>query len=210
MLSTLGMDLYFPKEAPQGFSSFIVAFEFIRSPADLETCINQLTLNEIHKLDIGNYIDFVFIFFYGLFLFYFFRKARILFDLKWLKSGQILTILIILFDLLENMMLLKITSVIEISTDETVLMPLIRVLHFSTTLKWFTLALVFFMISVLLFQKSRELKTLAITFTIPIIIAFVGNMQHPLVITIFTGAVFVSFLILIAFCLFFRNKNEMT
>ena len=54
------MEIFFPKLHHEEYHSFITAFEFARTPADLHTLFNGFTDETFRNVDIGNYIDFGF------------------------------------------------------------------------------------------------------------------------------------------------------
>ncbi len=64
------MEFYFPKVNPEGFQSFIVAFEFVKTPDQIHQFLNNLDANDLRNINIGNYIDFGFMIADSLFLFF--------------------------------------------------------------------------------------------------------------------------------------------
>jgi len=148
------MDNYFPKTAPAGFQSFIIAFEFAQTPADIFLLFKNISPQTIINIDLGNYFDFGFMLTYSIFLGLMFRKATLIFKKKWLLIGIPLTIIILGSDVVENIFLLEITKIYSLHINELVLLPLLQKLHFITWLKWGTLSLAFLLFAVELFKRS--------------------------------------------------------
>ena len=84
---------YFPLKTPEGYQSFIVAFEFAQTIQDINVLFSSLSEIEIQKIDIGNYIDFGFMLTYSLFLISLFKKASKEFNKKWLAAGILLAVI---------------------------------------------------------------------------------------------------------------------
>lgn len=208
VLIMLGMDYYFPKSAPEGYKSFIIAFEFARTPADLHTVLQPYYPGDIKNIDTGNYLDFGFMLVYSALLAFFFRKASVVFNIKWLLAGVLLSIIILMTDGVENVYLLKITRIYQPDIQENHLTSLLKTLQIITSVKWFGLAVVFSMVSVILFKRKWFMKMVAIGSILPMGIAIGGNMQSPAAISAFTNSVFLAFGILILFMLAFREKKS--
>lgn len=205
LLFIVGMDYYFPKTAPGGFKSFIVAFEFAKTPEDIHVLLDSLSVTEIKNTETGNYIDFGFMLFYSVFLSLFFHQATSVFNKKWAFLGIPLSIVVFFSDLFENVILLKITNVYLAALQDSVYLPLLKGLHIITSLKWFGLAAAFFMVSILLFRKGWLSKFAAISAILPLGIAIGGNMQSPNGITVFTNSIFLAFGVLILYSFIFRK-----
>jgi hypothetical protein len=202
----VGMDHYFPKNAPAGYKSFIVAFEFARTPEDVHALLDSLSVTEIINTETGNYIDFGFMLFYSVFLSLFFLQASSVFNKKWAFLGIPLSIVVFFADLFENVILLKITKAYLAALQDSVFLPLLKGLHLITSIKWFGLAAAFFMVSILLFRKGWLSKFAAISAILPLGIAIGGNMQSPNGITLFTNSIFLAFGVLILYSFIFRKS----
>ncbi|HKL33103.1 MAG TPA: hypothetical protein VJ919_11240, partial [Tangfeifania sp.] len=68
VLLTILMENYFPEFKSEGYSNFIVAFEFADSLKDLNLLLGSLAPVDIERIDTGNYIDFGFMVAYCFFL----------------------------------------------------------------------------------------------------------------------------------------------
>ena len=117
---------YFPKKTPEGFQSFIVAFEFAQSIQDLNVLFSGLSAEEIQKIDIGNYFDFGFMLTYSIFLISLFRKASKEFKRKWLITGILFSVIALFSDFFENLILLEITKVYSTNLNESLFLPLLN------------------------------------------------------------------------------------
>ena len=211
VICIVAMNVFFPKESPDNYSSFITAFEFVKTPENVTTLFSLLEPTEdatadslsvaekIAGLNIGNYIDFFFMVIYTLFLFLFFKKAAPHYNLKWLKFGMPLAILALLSDIGENVFLIKIAnaypSTVEMSDN-------LSVLPFFVWTKWLALAIVCALGAIaFLLGKKLITKLLAFVLIIPIILGIMALLtQSDLMIDGFTVSIFVSIGILVLSC----------
>ncbi len=130
------MVFVFPMKAdlPQGFKTPIIAFEFAKNEADLSYLSGQGEVEKANreKMDAGHQWDLLFPFAYGGFI------ALLLFQLvlrghpiAWL--GLPIAILIIPFDINENLTLLSITDALSNAGSVEVLLSRLQI---ATWLKW--------------------------------------------------------------------------
>jgi len=138
------MRMYFPPGEFQGYSSFIVAFEFARCIQDVFNLLQTFSAEDIGKIDIGNYLDFGFMISYSLLLGYLFVKSAKIFKKRWLIIGIPLAIIIFIGDLFENIILLRITHIYVANLDESEIVQLVDKLQIITWVKWGSLAFAFF------------------------------------------------------------------
>ncbi|MCA1759343.1 MAG: hypothetical protein LC658_06205, partial [Bacteroidales bacterium] len=54
LILALSMEFYFPSDAPEGYKSFIVAFEFARTPEEIQTLFSGLSPETIKNIDKAN------------------------------------------------------------------------------------------------------------------------------------------------------------
>ena len=211
VICMVAMNVFFPKESPENYSSFIVAFEFVKTPENVTTLFSLLEPTEdaieeslsidekIAGLNIGNYIDFFFMVIYSFFLFLFFKKAAPHYDLKWLKLGMPLAVLALLSDMGENIFLIKIAnaypSIVEMSNN-------LSVLPFFVWTKWIALAFACALGSIaFLLGKKLITKLLAFVLIIPIILGTMALLtQADLMIDGFAMSIFISIGILVLSC----------
>ena len=208
LLFTLLMGQFFPKEAPEGFSSFIIAFEFAQTPADLEQLLGNLSAKAIHKIDVGNYLDFGFMLTYTTLLilsFLNFSKER---NKKWLKLGVIPAIIVLLGDFTENIFLLRLTdNYLSAAPDEIVLLNLTR-LHISTWIKWGSLSVCFALIASLFFNMKWYNKVTGIVFLLPLLLLMTMMDHRPYMLSFYTNSIFLCFILLTVYLFVFRKEHK--
>lgn len=200
------MRLYFPKIAPEGFQSFIAAFEFAKTPEQIHILFNGFTATDFRNADIGNYLDFGFMLIYSLFLFQFFKIATKYFGKKWLVAGIPLTIVVLFADISENICLLQITSIYTPEINATELLPLLQMLHIITWIKWGGLAIIFALFSIKLMGKNILSSIESIVFIGPAILSFWAITNDPVGISNFVLSVNLAFFLLILYSFRFKAK----
>lgn len=210
LIGIVAMNVFFPKESPDDYSSFIIAFEFVKTPAETlqlfellnptPESINSLSIQEkIVGLNIGNYLDFLFMACYSLFLFLFFKKAAPHYNLKWLKFGMPLAILALLTDVGENICLINIANAYP---SELEMQPFLNILPFFVWTKWLALAVALALASIaFLMGKKLITKLLAFVLIIPILLGIMSLItQSSLMIDGFTASIFIGIGIMVASC----------
>lgn len=199
------MGLYFPKTAPEEFKSFILAFEFAQTPEQIFTLLNDLPVEKLQDIDKGNYIDFALMLCYSTFLFTFFRKASIVFQKKWLKVGMLISVLALIADFLENIVLLQITRHFLAGEPLAALAPALQQLAIFTWFKWIALAVIFSIFAFGKFGKQAFTDIEGLIFLIPVCLipyAIVGQSKG---INIFATGIWVGFLMLFFFTFSYTN-----
>lgn len=199
---------YFPLKSPEGYQSFIIAFEFTKTIQDINLLFSGLSVDEIQRINIGNYIDFSFMLTYSLFLISLFRKASKEFNKKWLKVGILLAAVALFSDILENLILLKITEIYLANLNESLFSQLLEKLHLITWLKWGTLTFNFLLFSVEIFRKNWLGKTVAFFCFLPVAVGFWAIGGTPIAITYFTNSIFLAFTVLIIYSFFYKKENK--
>ncbi len=205
LISILIMESLFPKVIPNGYQSFIVAFEFVKTPDELHLLFNGFTDNIYSNLDKGNFVDFGFMLSYSLFLFLLFRKAAYLFNQKWLLAGSVISILVLLADFSENISLLKLTEIYTPQISDAELIPILNRLHIFTWIKWGGLAILFALFSGKLLGKKTLLNIEAVAMILPILFSFWALTGSPEGITKFTLSVTLAFAMLIFYSFHFKQ-----
>lgn len=214
IIGIVAMNVFFPKESPDDYSSFIIAFEFAKTPEQITALFDLLTPAEdatsslsvaekITGLNIGNYIDFFFMLTYSSFLFLFFKKAALHYNLKWLKLAMPLAILAFISDIGENVFLLKIANAYPETTKIT---EALSVLPFFVWTKWLALALICALGSIaFLLGKRLITKLLAFVLIIPIILGVMALVtQAALMIDGFAVSIFIGIGILVLSCFWLK------
>ncbi len=146
-----------PKEKiPEGYSSQIIAFEFVTDTIELKEVLTPLTSQELANVDAINYIDFGFMLAYNSFLFfigyYLFQEQKSFVSL----SLIVLPFLILAMDVFENIQLLKLSELYRVSNLEYTL-PIIAYLKIFTWTKWLSLAVYFCFISLIFKDRIRSM-----------------------------------------------------
>lgn len=206
ILFLVAMGNYFPKEAAGGFNSFIIAFEFARTTGDIQSALGPHYPDGLSNIDTGNYIDFGFMLVYSLFLALFSIKAATHFQKKWLMAAVFLAFIALISDAAENIFLLKITSRFEPGAWSSI-QPFLNQLFWITRLKWFVLAVTFFLFAFAVYKTKPVGKFFSVAFILPLGIAIGGNMKIPSAINAFTSSVFVAFGVLALFCFVYRKTS---
>jgi len=201
------MEVFFPKSHHDDYQSFIIAFEFARTPDDLHSLFNGFSRETFRNIDIGNYIDFGFMITYTLFLVLFFKKAARTFNKKWLLSGIPLSIIILLADFVENIYLLRITGIYTLGITDAELTPLLNVLHKITWVKWGGLALIFAIFSIRSMGKKILTRIEGVVFIVPLLLSFWALSNNPMGITRFTLSIVIAFFLLIFYCFWYKAKK---
>lgn len=201
------MEIFFPKTNPEGYQSFIVAFEFAKTPEQIHVLFNGFTAETFRNIDIGNYIDFGFMVTYNLFLIVFFYKASITFNKKWLLAGIPFSVTVLIADLIENIYLLQITGMYTPAITDSELIPVLTRLHFITWIKWGGLAVIFAIFSV----KSLGPRILShiegVVFIIPLIFCFWAISNEPMGVSRFTLSIALAFFLLFFYCFWYKLKK---
>lgn len=208
LLFVILMERYFPIVEPEGYNSFVIAFEFAKTPEQIHTLFSDLSPDEINKINIGNYIDFGFMLTYVSFLITFVFIASKVFAKRWLLVGIPLSVIILFADFYENILLLQITDIYTPLVRDIELKSILNILHKITWVKWGGLAVVFAVFSVKLLGKSLLTTIEGIVCIVPLIISFFALTNDPTVVWAFTFSIFVVFFVLIMFSFTYRDKED--
>lgn len=203
------MGNYTPQKDSAGFDNFIIAFEFAQTEDEVDTLFINLPPETIKNIDTGIYLDFGFMITYSFFLALFFAKSVRIFNMKWLLAGIPLSVFIFFGDFFENLLLLKITQIYYTRLNKIALVSILEKLHIITWVKWGGLALVFMMISIVLFKGNWLSKLGALACLLPLLFSIVALNNSPAVISIFTQTIFASFAVLVFYSFLFRNNSKL-
>lgn len=195
----ISMEFYLPSNPPEGYKSFIVAFEFTKMPVEIENLFSGLSQNAIQNIDTANYIDFGFMLAYTLFLGLMFQKAASVFKRRWLLWGVLLSAVIFLADFAENIMLLNITKIYQLETGTETLLPVLKNLHLFTWLKWGGLALAFMLFFFGMKKDTGLAKFTGAALFLPFPLALWALTHNPVAETWFVFSVFGAFAVLFVF-----------
>jgi len=201
------MEFYFPKVNPEGFQSFIVAFEFAKTPNQIHQLLNELDANTLKNINIGNYIDFGFMIAYTLFLVLFFKKAAKTFNKNWLLAGIPLSVIVLIADVIENILLFQITAMYSATIADADLIAVLNKLHAATWIKCGGLAIIFALFSVKSFGKKILTHIEGIVFVFPLLFVFWAISNDPIGVTRFTLSIALAFFLLLFYCFWQKTKR---
>lgn len=194
--------------APQGYSSVIIAFEFILNQSHLEMVLSPLSAKQIDGLDRLNYIDFGYMVLYSSLLAGFFFITKSIEGLKYLNLGMALAACALFSDLFENFQLLDLTKMYRSSTTvgyESV----ISNLFIFTWLKWGSLAVAMVLLVPTLIKRGLFSKVIAFVLSLPIIMFFaVAILQSPLIMDKFSSTIVLGFLAIVVYIFAYRKPKQ--
>ncbi len=208
LIFTILMEMLFPVNAPEGYKSFIVAFEFTKTPEQLYNLFKGYTPKTLSRIDSGNTIDFGFMMTYSLFLILFFRKALRIFHHKWPLWGILLAVIVFLADVSENIFLLRITHLYSRELQGELLSSVLNMLHIVTWIKWGGLAIIFALFSVKTLGRKVLSTFEGVIFGLPLLMSFWALTGNPVGISNFTLSIIVAFALLFFYCFRFRLPQK--
>lgn len=195
--------------APHGYSSVIVAMEFVFSPADVHAVLDPLSTDQIKGLDLMNKIDFGFMVLYSaLIAGIYFITQKMEEGVKYLKIGMGLAGTALFSDLFENFELLNMTSIYGTLIPDEGYLSLISNLVIFTWLKWGSLAIAMALLVPILIRRGLFSKVIAFLLSLPmgllIVVAFV---QSSSMIDKFSSAVVLGFGALAVYVIAYRKPQ---
>lgn len=209
LILVLFMNFYLPSDAPQGYKSLIVAFEFARTPSEIQVLFADLEPEKLKNIDKVNYIDFGFMLAYSLFLGLMFKKAASVFKKNWLIWGVFLSAFILLADFIENIFLLNITKIYLSGSEIEILTPILKNLHLATWLKWGGLSVAFLLFFIGLRKNTGLTKFTGGVLLLPLPLAIWALSHEPVAETWFVFSVFGAFSALFVFTFTFSKKRRL-
>ncbi|MBN1250520.1 MAG: hypothetical protein JXR51_14910 [Bacteroidales bacterium] len=216
IISSLFMMQTFPKKAvymSEGFVTPIIYFEFVESPIEVYDFFgisSETSANEdfIAKMDYGNKLDFGFAFIYSFFLVFLFWSIFKLSNNKVYIIAIILAVFAFVFDVLENVQLLSITSKLNSGDFSSEIINL----QIFTWIKWGSLALIFLIFAYWIYF-NRAAKYVAIISVLPFILGVLAFIDKGLMTEIFAKSISAMFAISVFYTFFYKklkldNKNK--
>jgi hypothetical protein len=188
------------------FNSLVVAFEFVNSAEDVISSLEVLTPEEVTALDRVNYYDFFFMAVYSLFLGMFINKLGLGIANQPLKNTAWVAIVVFGSDLLENIMMLKITSLY--AGGGSSFSPYTNFLPVFTWAKWGLLAVIFAGLGIVLIQRGTMSKVLSLLLFLPAILLGFSVIDFFSWINRFTTSIFLGFVILLIFAVCFKKPEQ--
>ncbi len=191
------------EKAVAPYNSLILALEFVHSADDVFDALDPLSDSEILALDKVNYYDFLFMLVYSWLLGTFIYQLGSSIAQRPVKSLAPIAIVIFLADLLENIMMLNITSLyLKGQSDFT---PFSNFLPLFTWTKWALLAITFAGLGIVLIQRGSMSKVFSVFMFLPAILLALSVVDYYSWVNRFTSSIFLSFAILIIFALSFKT-----
>lgn len=193
---TLGLVLTlimpFEAELAEGFRTPIIAFEFAQTEADLAFLSGDSAASTLNrdKMDAGHQWDMAFPFAYGLFIALLILPMALV-GQRGLLLGVLLAVLIIPFDINENLKLLEITASLRHSVP---LGDLLSQLYIATWLKWSAIGLSIAVLGLGLLRAGRYFSAVVAMITATGVAAAFLSGSNPMMTELMSMLVFVCFL----------------
>ncbi len=203
------LNFIFPDKLSKSVSKFktpIIAFEFAETPEDIydifQVVESKITEKQyVKSMNTGNYIDFVYLLVYSVFLFLFSLKIAKITKSKYYYIVAIFAVLAFIGDIFENLQLLSITSKLESGN----FIENLQYLKIFTWLKWTSLALVFWLLFVYFIDSKSFFKYASFLSLIPFILCVISYFKHS-IIEFFVLSIAVMFIFLIIFSFAYKIK----
>lgn len=194
---------------PRGFITPVIAFEFIETPAEVETLFSGPDAGAIiAAMDLGNRIDFVYMILYSGFLFWFAWTAYRLSGIRMLYVVMLLSVVVLLGDLLENIQLLSITGKLRSESYQSAeIQGELGLLQIFTWQKWGGLALSFLCLIPYWIHGSRFAISIAFASIVTAALGMAAFVYRSLLNEVFAIAVALMFMLMIVYC-FVPIKRE--
>lgn len=208
LICILLMNSYSPphEKARTPYNSVVIAMEFAWSDRQVLDTLDPLTDEEVHGLNVVNYLDFLVMLTYCLFLAVFIYKYSEATGNASLRQFAWIAVFIFLADLLENLMMLQISSAyMDRKTDFG---SSINFLPVFAWVKWGSLAATFAYIAIQFIQKGTFSQVLSILLFLPSILLMITIADYATWINRFITSVFLAFGAILIFAACFRNREQ--
>lgn len=191
---------------PAGFSTPIIAFEFIRTSQEVQQFFGAPNSPEretmVRAIDLGNYLDFIYMLLYSLFLFLFLIKCTGKTRTRDLYVRAGFVPLVLIGDFLENVQLLRITAKLQTGNFENEL----YYLNIFTWQKWGGIAFIFLLLTPYFLQGNLYTKFIGIFAIIPCILGILAYFHRSVLNELMSLSVAIMFALIIIYC-FIVNKT---
>lgn len=200
----------FPTQAPSmidGFFTPIIAFEFIQTQQEVYQLFGSSDSVDrqamIEAMDLGNWLDFIYMFLYSSFLLLFSIRCGKITKKRYYQAGVILSFIVLVADALENVQLLRITS--EIVTQD--FGKALSYLHFFTWVKWGSIAIIFLVLVPYFVKGNTYSKAMAIAGIMSFVLGTLSYIHRSVLNEIFALSVGIMFLLMIIYCFIYKEEN---
>ncbi len=201
----------FPKQAeklPSGFSTPIIAFEFVQTKAEVLDLFGKAdTLQRrqlLEKMDFGNRMDYIYMILYSSFLFFFALICKRTRGKSIYNLGALIALVILVGDAMENVQLLSITE--KLATDD--FSPEIIRLQFWTWIKWGGISIFFLSLVPYFLKRGLVAKFMALCAIISFGLALASYYNRSLFTEIYVQSVMGLFLMLLIYSFFSKQKTK--
>jgi len=209
ILSSLALMKVFPSQAPElpsGFFTPILAFEFAVSPQEVENLFgepqSEYRAAMIAAMDLGNRLDYIYMVLYTLFLLGFSVTCARLNQNPYYYSAALISILVLLGDVMENVQLLGITRKLAEGGFEREL----QLLFYFTWLKWGGLALIFLILVPHFLMDGFTTKLIAVVGLGTVVLAILSFLNRSVYNELFSISIAFMFLITIIYALTHKQR----
>lgn len=190
-----------------GFSSFIIAFEFVTSHQGVHTLFSNFDRSSLGAMRIPIYIDFGFLLGYSIFLVGVFRIARKITHSRLFIFPLVMAVLAGIADALENLQLLELLDIYLGNMPARLYPEPLELLWRFTWLKWIMLSISSVFFFFFLVYRGHWLRFPAIVLMAPgLLLAIIAvSSFSPQLIELFTFSVFVNVGLIFIFSLVHRR-----
>jgi hypothetical protein len=199
--------IIFPSKAPKmpdGFFTPIIAFEFIETKAEVFQLFvstdGTIRQSMVDAMDLGNQLDFIYMFLYSLFLLMFCLKCAQISSKKYYYMGAVIALAVLAADVLENIQLLKITANLETGDFKQYL----AWLHLLTWMKWGGIAAIFLGLFFWFIKGGKFSKIIGITGVLSFASGVLAYLNRSVLNEIFGLTVAVMFIMMILYCFIYK------
>lgn len=210
VMSVILLFVYPPRAPwlPKGFTSPIIAFEFIRTPKEAAQLFGNSNSAEhalmINRMNRGNWLDFLYMVLYSSFLGLFALKCAQETNSSLYYGGVGLAGLMLVGDFLENLQLFGITAKFT-STD---IGRKLAYLHLFTWLKWGSLALFFLVLFPYFLKGNRFAKIIGVCGLFPAITGIVAYMHRSVWNELLMYSIALMFMLLIIYGFLHHSQSQ--
>jgi len=196
------------KKLPQGFDTPVVAFEFIRTEAEVYDLFghdqSEDQMKIVNGMKTGTYIDFFYITVYSVFLLIFTSVCRRITSSKWFLFSGFIVLCICISDIFENIQLLSIMAKLTAGgfSSELVL------LNFFTWAKWGGLTALFISFIPFLRNSGRFGRVISVVSLLSALAGTAAFLNRSVVNEIYVLSIAVIFIMLIIFSFIFVLSGQ--
>ncbi|KAA3663848.1 MAG: hypothetical protein DWQ04_08785 [Chloroflexi bacterium] len=199
-----------PSEAPKmpdGFSTPILAFEFVVSEQEVVDLFGSdpaVQAGLVRAFDLGSWVDFAYMLLYAGFLFLFAVQVVKVDGRSLFYLGAALAVIIFLADLLENVQLLGITA----RLDEGEYGRQLTLLPIFTWIKWGSLAIYFLLLTPYFFTQNLFARIIGILSIVTFTLGGIAFLNRSAFNEYYAKAVAVMFVLMIVYSFITKSNHE--